>query len=199
MAHGKTFSMVGGLALAALTTAGTGAAEAHGRGGGHVVVVHHGYGYGYGFGYAPFAYGWGFSPFYSPFWAYGVGPYYGPQGGVDMNVAMISGFGAIDVNVKPNRADVWVDGKYVGEARDLDGYPSYLWLQNGPHHVAVYKAGYRTVEQDVDVARGTKRELKLRLEPGESQPPGPKPDGERGKGHEKDGSKDAPSPHAQID
>ena len=34
---------------------------------------------------------------------------------------------------KPDRADVWVDGKYVGEARDLDGYPSYLWLEKGPH------------------------------------------------------------------
>jgi hypothetical protein len=25
----------------------------------------------------------------------------------------------------------WVDGKYVGEARDVDGYPSYLWLADG--------------------------------------------------------------------
>ncbi len=44
---------------------------------------------------------------------------------------MIAGFGAVDVDAKPNRADVWVDGKYVGEARDLDGYPS-LTLPAGP-------------------------------------------------------------------
>ena len=189
MAHGKAFSMLGVLALAGLTTLGTSAAEAHGRrGGGHVVVRG-----GYGFGYAPFAYGWGFSPFFNPFWAYGAGPYYnGPAGGVDMNVAMIAGWGAVEMNVKPNRADVWVDGKYVAEARDLDGYPSYLWLEKGPHHVAVYKAGYKTFEEEIDVARGMKRELKLRLEPGDSQPPGPKPAaGER--------AKDAPSSHAEID
>ena len=36
-----------------------------------------------------------------------------------MNAAMIAGFGAVELNVKPNRADVWVDGRYVGEARDL--------------------------------------------------------------------------------
>ena len=199
MAHGKAFAIVGVLALAGLTTLGSTAAEAHGgRGGGHVVVRG-----GYRFGYAPFAYGWGFSPFFSPYWAYGVGPYYNQMaGGVDMNVAMIAGWGAVEMNVKPNRADVWVDGKYIGEARDLDGYPSYLWLEKGPHHVAVYKAGYRTFEEDVDVARGMRRELKLRLEPGESQPPGAKPaDGERGKGHDKDGGKpkDAPGSHAEID
>ena len=191
--------MVGVLALAGLTTLGTTAAEAHGRGGGHVVVRG---GYGYGFGYSPFAYGWGFGPFFDPFWAYGAGYYGHPAGGVDMNVAMIAGWGAVEMNVKPNRADVWVDGKYVAEARDLDGYPSYLWLEKGPHHVAVYKAGYRTFEEDIDVARGMKRELKLRLEPGDSQPPGPKPaDGERGKGPDKGGNKatGAPSSHAEID
>jgi hypothetical protein len=118
---------------------------------------------------------------FGPYWGWGWGPYpwayYGPQGGVDMNMAMMSGYGAVDLNVKPNRADVWVDGKYVGEARDLDGYPSYLWLADGAHKLAVYKGGYRTFEEEIAVNRGMKTELKIRLEPGESQPPGPMPAG----------------------
>jgi hypothetical protein len=145
-------------------------AEAHGRRGGHVVVVGGFYRPWYGFGFGPYwGWGWGWGPY--P-WAY-----YGPQGGIDMNMAMMSGYGAVDLNVKPNRADVWVDGKYVGEARDLDGYPSYLWLADGAHKLAVYKGGYKTFEEEINVNRGMRTELKIRLEAGESQPPGPMPAG----------------------
>ena len=141
--------------------------EAHGgRGRGGFVV--RGFGSGWGYGFSP----WGFSPYYG----WGWGPYpYQPTGGVDMNYAMIAGFGAVDLNVKPNQADVWVDGKYVGEARDLDGYPSFLWLADGSHKLAVYKGGYRTFEEEIAVQRGMKTQIKVHLEPGDSQPPGTKP------------------------
>ena len=143
-------------------------AEAHGRGGGRRVVYVGGglYNPWFGFGFGPY---WG--------WGWGLYPpaYYGPPGGVDMNYAMMAGFGAVELNVKPNRADVWVDGKYVGEARDLDGYPSYLWLADGEHKLAVYKGGYRTFEEEIGVQRGMKTAIKIRLEPGDSAPPGTKP------------------------
>ena len=108
-------------------------------------------------------------------WGWGPHSYYPQTGGVDMNFAMMAGFGAVELNVKPNRADVWVDGKYVGEARDLDGYPSYLWLADGAHRVAVYKGGYKTFDEEIAVQRGMKTQVKLRLEPGDSPPPGTKP------------------------
>jgi hypothetical protein len=146
------------------------AAEAHGRRGGHRVVYVGGGFYNPWFGFGPY-WGWG--------WGWGAYPwgYHGPAGGVDMNYAMMAGFGAVELDVKPNRADVWVDGKYVGEARDLDGYPSYLWLADGGHKLAVYKGGYGTFEEEISVHRGMKTRLKIRLEPGDSQPPGPKPTG----------------------
>ncbi len=182
------------VAMAGALAAVPAKAEAHGHfGHGHVFA---------GGGFYPW-FGYGFGPYWG--WGWGWGPYapgwYGPPGGVDMNYAMIAGYGAVNLNVKPNQADVWADGKYVGEARDLDGYPSYLWLEKGPHHVAVYKAGYKTFEEDIDVARGMKRELKLKLEPGDSLPPGPKPADDRGKGPDKGSSKatGAPSSHAEID
>ncbi len=163
-------ALVGGL----LATPG---AEAYGRGHGRAGVFVGGGFRGpvfwpaFGFGFGPY---WGWGPYWGPYWGY-PGYSYGPPGGVDMNYAMMAGFGAVDLKVKPNQAEVWVDGKYFGQAKDLDGYPSYLWLEKGPHQLVIYKGGYRSFEEDIEVARGMKRELKVRLEPGESQPPGKRP------------------------
>jgi len=159
------------LAVAALGLVLPDTAAAHGRGRGRGFAVGGFYRFNPYFGLGPWAY-WGPYAWGPPGYAYG------PTGGVDMNVAMIAGFGALEINAKPNRAEVWVDGKYLGEARDLDGYPSYLWLGEGPHTIAVYKGGYATFEERVDVQRGMKRKLKVRLEQGDSPPPGDKPGAE---------------------
>ncbi len=147
------------------------AADAHRRGGrgGHRLgpVFYRGY-YGFGFPY----FGFGFGPYFGPYW----GPYgYPPPGGIDMSAAFAAGYGAVDMNVKPGAAEVWVDGKYVAEARDLDGYPSYLWLPEGAHRVIVYKGGYARFEEEIEVQRGFRKDLRVRLEKGESPPPGQKP------------------------
>lgn len=162
-----------GVIAAAAALAGTSLlapreAQAHGRGGFRGRAWVGGF---YGFGpYWGFGYGWG--PYFGPYFA----PYaYRPAGGIDMGMAMMAGFGAVDVNVKPNRAEVWVDGKYIAEARDLDGYPSYLWLKEGPHHVVIYKGGHQRFEEDVEARPGIRTELKVRLEEGPSEPPGRKP------------------------
>jgi len=142
-------------------------AEAHGRAGGRRVI------YGGGF-YSPWM---GFGPSWG--WGWGAYPpaHFQPEGGVSMGAAMIAGMGAVELNVKPNRADVWVDGKYVGEARDLDGYPSYLWLAEGEHRVAVHKGGFLVFDERINVQRGMKTQIKLKMQPGDSPPPGPKPAG----------------------
>jgi hypothetical protein len=145
-------------------------AEAHGRGsrggGGRGVVYGGGGFYNPWIGFGAFS-GWGWGP-YAP-------GFYQPEGGVSMGAAMIAGMGAVELNVKPNRADVWVDGKYVGEARDLDGYPSYLWLAEGEHRVAVHKGGFQVFDEPINVHRGMKTQIKLKMQPGDSPPPGPKP------------------------
>lgn len=143
-------------------------AEAHGRGGrGHAGFR------GGGFYRSPYL-GFGFGSYWGP-WGY-YGPYAPrPEGGLDMNFAMLAGFGAIDLNVKPGAAEVWVDGRFVAEARELDGYPSFLWMQEGEHRVQIYKGGYLTFDERVAVQRGVRQELKVRLEKGDSQPPGVRP------------------------
>ncbi|HXY39767.1 MAG TPA: PEGA domain-containing protein, partial [Vicinamibacteria bacterium] len=114
--------------------------------------------------------GWGWGG-----WGWGPGPYYGEPAAGAIGYAMASGMGALDMNVKPKKAEVWVDGRYVADARDLDGDPSYLWLKQGTHHLVVYMSGYRSYERDVDIHVGVIRELKVVLEKGESQPPVPAP------------------------
>jgi len=175
---------VASVALALLAFGASREAVAHPRGGGRPIVYGGFYGGGF-YGFNPwFGMGWG--P-YGGWGAYYPGFY--PPGGVDMNAAMIAGFGAVELNVKPNRADVWVDGRYVGEARDLDGYPTYLWLADGPHRLAVHKGGFLVFDEQIDVRRGMRTEIKLKLAPGDSPPPGTKP-AEKTEEKEKDKPKD---------
>lgn len=168
MTHSRrALSMVAVAALAAASGLVPRSAEAHPRGGFHGPVVVGGGFYG--------------GPYWGPYWgSYGFGPYwggspFGPPGGLDPNIAAVAGLGAVNVEAKPNRAEVWVDGGYIGEARDLDGYPSYLWLKEGTHRVAVFKGGFAVFEQDVEVRRGLKTDLKVQLEKGTSEAPGRKP------------------------
>jgi hypothetical protein len=167
------FFTVAMAALAFSTLATPTAVFAHGRGHGGrrpVVVV--------GGGFYPY-WGWGFGGYYGAYGPFFGPPYaYQPEGGVDLSAAMMAGYGGVDLDVKPGHAEVWVDGKYVAEARDLDGYPSFLWLKEGVHRVIVYKGGYVRFEEDIEVGRGVKKNLRVRLEKGESEAPGRRPDGQ---------------------
>jgi hypothetical protein len=158
-------------------------AEAHGeRGESHEgMEFHHGFRphVTFGFGIGPYwgAPYWGWGAPYWGWWGPGWGPYWGgsyyPEGGVSMSQALVAGYGAIKFDVKPKQAEVWADGKYVAEARDLDGNPSYLWLKAGEHAIEIYDGGYANFNQKVDVRAGMRTDLKVRLEPGQSVPPTP--------------------------
>ncbi len=165
----RAVAVVGPAAVLALITLSPREAFAQGRGrggfhGGPVFV-------GRGFFSPYFGFGYGFAPYWGPWGPYG----YAPAGGIDMGAALIAGYGAVNMNVRPGEAEVWADGKYVAEAKDLDGYPSYLWLSEGPHRIVVYKGGYASFDEEIDVRRGNRSDLKVRLEKGDAQPPGTRP------------------------
>lgn len=111
-----------------------------------------------------------YSPYYSPYYARAAALYgYPLQGGMNLTTARLIGVGALDLNVRQGKAEVWVDGAFAGQARDFDGTPAYLWLKEGVHRVAIRKAGFQTYEQDVRVGLGTVTRVKLRLAPGDSE------------------------------
>jgi len=148
------------LSLAALSMlALPGIADAHGRG--RVVV------YGprafFGFGFYP-----GFYGFYPGPYGYWGAP---PRGGMDLNFVRAMGIGALELHVKPGKAEVWVDGQFAGKASDFDGWPSYLWMKKGTHKITVYQGGYETFNEKYDVAPGTVFEVHLKLNKGQSTPP----------------------------
>jgi hypothetical protein len=164
-----------GMSLAAPPTAqarGDADHDGHGHVGGHF-EGHHGFRPYFG------AY-WG-GPYWGPYWGAGWGGWWGPgwwgpyepEGGVSMHAALMAGYGAIKTNVNPKQAEVWADGKPIAEARDLDGTPSYLWLKAGEHKIQIYKSGYVTYDQMIDVHAGIRTELRVNLVPGSSVPPTP--------------------------
>lgn len=156
--------------VALLTLAGTLAPlEARSRG-------HRGPGFGR-IGFAPrIGYGYGF---YGYSLRYGF-PYYGHRPYVGRGelgaqphpaFARALDLGALDLNVKPRKAEVHVNGQFVGLARELDGYPSLLWLKAGTHTITIYKGGYATFEDEIEIAPGVVEKLKLQLLPGGGAPP----------------------------
>jgi hypothetical protein len=81
------------------------------------------------------------------------------------------GYGAIDLDIQPEEAEVWVDGNYVGEADDFDGFPSYLWLEPGSHQIVLYAPARETLVREVNLQSGEMLGFDDVLVPGVSRAP----------------------------
>jgi hypothetical protein len=79
--------------------------------------------------------------------------------------------GQVDIHVKPERAEVYVNGKPVGRASHFDGHPAPLWLRPGDYNLAFYENGYRTIERDVHVTPGGQYKVRARMEHGTAVSP----------------------------
>jgi hypothetical protein len=84
--------------------------------------------------YANYGYGYGYGGYYPPY----PGPY-----GFDI--------GSIRIKVKPQDAEVWVDGYYAGSVDDFDGIFQALKLDMGAYRIEVRKPGFETLTFDVRV------------------------------------------------
>ncbi|MDX1999549.1 MAG: PEGA domain-containing protein [Thermoanaerobaculia bacterium] len=142
----------------------------------HRGSYHHGYGhYGrgyYGYYYPSFGYYW-WNSFYSPWWAWG-GPRVYVSAYPDRSGDSL---GAIDTDVAPENAEVYVDGELVGTADDYDGWPSYLWLDAGTYDVVFYHQGYKTMARQIIVRPGALIDVEDEMERGDAVRPedlGPK-------------------------
>jgi len=141
----------------------------HGGGGGHYYPPHHYYGnvglhFGYG-GYWGGYYGAYYYPYYYSPYYWGV-PYYVPR-----RAYREYRLGAFDLNVKPKKAEVYLDGQYLGTAGQYDGFPEHLWLEQGSYELIFYRPGLVTQRRVLSIYPGVVVDVRLRLEPGESVPP----------------------------
>ncbi len=130
------------------------------RSGGYRYVPRLGFSYGYPYRGGPwgyYGYGWG---------GYGYGDgYVGPGSVVSPNA------GAVDVNVRPQKAQLYLDGSYIGIADNYDGFPRYLWLEGGLHRLVIYLDGYQTLAKRIQVRAGEVIDLRDRMVPGKSTSP----------------------------
>ncbi len=132
----------------------------HGGGGhgGHYGGHYGGY-RGYYGGYIGLGgYGWYGYPFgyYGGYGYYGYPGYGGYYGGGYTSVYPAPGatHGALDLDVSPESAQVYVDGNLVGVADDYDGYPNFLWLEKGTYDVVIFAPGYQTIARQYSVYGG---------------------------------------------
>ena len=79
---------------------------------------------------------------------------------------------ALDLEIRPKRTKVYLNGRFIGRAGRFDGYPVLLWLTEGDHQLAFYKEGYGTVVRDFNLLQGERIQVRIRLEPGEAHLPG---------------------------
>jgi hypothetical protein len=93
---------------------------------------------------------------------YQGGPYYG--GGHSSREDM----GALDLDISPGRAQVYLDGQYIGTVDDFDGWPKYLWLPADTYDLVFYLDGYQTLGREMTVRPALVIDMDDRLQPGRS-------------------------------
>ncbi len=109
----------------------------------------------YGYFYHPYSYSYGYG--------HGSGYRKGPRYGDEM--------GGLDLNVKPRKAEVYIDGTPVGPVDRYDGFPSYLWLEPGSYELAFYLEGYETLTRQYSIYPGVVVDVKERLAAGAAVEP----------------------------
>jgi hypothetical protein len=64
--------------------------------------------------------------------------------------------GELRLQVRPNFAEVYVDGYYAGQVDEFDGSFQSLRLEEGEYHIEIMAAGYDTIAFDVRIQPGRK-------------------------------------------
>jgi hypothetical protein len=144
-----------------------------GGGGGYYGGYRGGYYGGYHHNYWGPYWGWGLwdwwfgDDYYGYYPGYNYPRYYGDRYGDRYD----RGTGALDIDVSPGKAEVWIDGRYTGTADDFDGFPQYLWLDKGVYDLVLYREGYTTIARQVTVYGGSVVSIDDRMQRGESVKP----------------------------
>lgn len=171
-------SSSGGGATASRGTSGSAGRARPGGGGGGRTTVHRpprtgGGGHFRGFYYPRHYPYFGFSFFRYPYYyGYYVPSYYhGYPRVLWYDYPANGSLGGLDLNIKPKKAEVYIDGQRIGRVGRFDGYPSVLWLEEGTYDLVVYHPEHQTLHQTVKVFAGLVIDIDERLVPGVPTPP----------------------------
>jgi len=160
---------------------GSGVSYARGHASGSSVSYARGHArYGYGGGRYRGYYGgywghrsyWGWGGYYGswfgPYWGY----WYPPTGPYSL-VARIpqNSPGVIETDVRPKKAEIWIDGTLLGQARDYNGKWDRLWIEPGKHEVEFRKDGYQSLRMFVDLPAAGYVKITETLQEGEGLDP----------------------------
>ena len=132
--------------------------------GGRRIYVRPSYYWGLGWGGGLWGYPYGYYGYRSPYYGhYGYGRPYGSYPSPE--------WAAIDTDVSPESAHVYLDGTYVGTADDFDGHPDYLYLKRGRYRLEFRLPGYEEKKIEVQARPGQKLTIDegLRKIPGAKQ------------------------------
>jgi hypothetical protein len=84
----------------------------------------------------------------------------------DNRVAFPQVTAEIKLDVKPNRAAVFVDGVFVGHVAEFGGIGRALLVAPGKHNIKVTLPGYKTFETDIDLVANQKSTIKTEMATG---------------------------------
>lgn len=88
--------------------------------------------------------------------------------------AMFSASNAqVKLKVTPERAAVFVDGKFAGTANQFQGVGRAMLIAPGKHHIKIGLAGYQPFETDVSLEPNQKMTIKTDLVAGSIEQAGP--------------------------
>ena len=109
---------------------------------------------------------------------YQWGGVYGPYGYPPYHRYSYDPGSAVKLEVKPKKAEVYVDGYYAGIVDDFDGAFQRLRIPPGEHEIDLYLDGYRSVHQKIYLTPDNTFKLKYSMEKlaaGEQPDPRPQP------------------------
>ena len=96
-----------------------------------------------------------------PYYPWGMGTYWYPE-------QVLSSMGALDLDIRPEKAKVYLDGHLIGVADNFDGWPRYLWLEKGTYDLVFYHEGYETIARQYTIYPGLVIDVEDRMVPGEA-------------------------------
>jgi hypothetical protein len=141
--------------------------------------VYYGYPYNYGYPYGYFyGYGWGYGH-YLNYWPgfyfslhHGPGFWWGyPYNLNYVRYAYDDDAGSLDLNVKPKKTEVYLNGYYIGKTGAFDGWPGYLNLREGTYELIFYLDGHETVRKEYTVHAGIVTRDRFQMTSGEAVKP----------------------------